>query len=175
MTEDQPTLSKLRRVSTQLTGDADLQKDLLQEMLLHLVRVKVELPGHTSSWYVMSCRFRARNYLRQGRSVDSFKRQNNLVSLSQCDDDSDFRPDWVAVDSVDLRSELITRDIVDQLVPRLTDTQQRIFFLLLHGFGVCEIALELRVSHPAVVRHRKKIAGSAAALLADAGCVCSSR
>jgi len=116
---------------------------------------------------------RARNYLARGRSVDSIKRGNNLVPLGQNDGDGDDGLDLCrdVADPIDLRSELITRDIVDLLVPRLTDMQQQILFLLMHGFGVREIARQLRVSHPVVIKHRRKMARIASDLLADTGCI----
>lgn len=172
MTEDHRIVKQLRGVAAKLTGDLDLQKDLMQEMFIHLVRVEAELPGHTSSWYIKGCEFHARDYLDRGRSIDSIKRQKNLVPLGQSDDDDGSVCLCLdAVDPLDLRSELITRDIVDLLVLQLTDMQQTILFLLMHGFGVREIARELRVSHPTVIKHRKKIARSASALLVDAGCI----
>ena len=55
----------------------------------------------------------------------------------------------------------------------LLDALQQILFLLIHGFGVREIARELRVSHPTIITQRKKIARTASALLADSGCISS--
>jgi DNA-directed RNA polymerase specialized sigma24 family protein len=169
VTGESQIVRQLRGVAARLTSDLELRKDLVQEMFIHLVRVEVDRPGKTLSWYLQSCQFRGRNFLNRGRSVDSIKRGNNLVPLGQSDDDGD-ESFWLCldvVDPIDLHGELITRDIVDRLVPQLSDAQQRILFLLMHGFGVREIARELRVSHPAVIKHRKRIARTAAALLAD--------
>jgi len=168
MIEDHQIVKQLRGIAARLTGDLDLQKDLMQEMFIHLVQVEADRPGQTLSWYLQGCHFRARDYLDRGRSINSIKRGNNLVPLDQRDDDNDSLgvcPD--APDPIDLHSELITRDIIDLLVPQLTDVQQQILFLLMHGFGVCEIARELHVSHPMVIKHRKSIACTASALLAD--------
>lgn len=169
MTEDLRIVKQLRGVAAKLTGDFDLQQDLLQEMFVHLTRVTAELPGRTSSWYVKGCEFHARDYLNRGRSIDSIKRQENLVPLGPTDDADDsswFNPD--AVDPLDLRSELITRDILRLLLPQLTGIQQHVLFLLLHGFAVREIARELQLSHPTIIKHRKKIARTTAVLLVDA-------
>jgi DNA-directed RNA polymerase specialized sigma24 family protein len=169
VTEDHRIVKQLRGIAARLTGDLDLQKDLMQEMFLHLVQVEADRPGQTLSWYLQGCQFRARDYLDRGRSINSIKRGNNLVPLDQGDDDGDGSLGaWPeAPDPIDLHNELITRDIVDLLVPQLTVMQQQILFLLMHGFGVCEVAREFRVSHPAIVRHRKGIARAASALLAD--------
>jgi DNA-directed RNA polymerase specialized sigma24 family protein len=177
VTGESQTVRQLCRLAAKLTRDVELRKDLVQEMFIHLVRVEADRPGQTPSWYLQSCQFRGRNYLNRGCSVDSIKRQNNLMPLGQSDDDGDdsfwFYQD--AVDPMDLRSELITRDIVDLLIPQLTDAQQGILYLFMHGFGAREIARELRVSHPTVIKHRKKIARIASGLLADVGCIGSKR
>jgi DNA-directed RNA polymerase specialized sigma24 family protein len=173
MTEDHRIVKRLRGVAAKLSGDFDLQKDLMQEMLVHLVQAEAELPGHTSSWYIKCCEFRARNYLKRGRSVDSLKRRNNLVPLHPHDDSGHENrsvcPD--APDPIDLHGEIITRDIVSLLVPQLTEMERHILSFLMHGFGVREIARALCISHPKVIQHRKKIARSASTLLVDAGCV----
>jgi len=172
VTEDNRIVKQLHGIAARLTGDLDLQKDLMQEMFIHLVQVETDRPGQTLSWYLQGCHFRARDYLDRGRSINSIKRSNNLVPLDQRDDDDDSLgvcPD--APDPVDLYSELIARDIVDLLILRLTAVQQQILFLLMYGFGVYEIARELRVSYPAVINHRKRIARTAAALLADSVCI----
>ena len=172
MTEDNRIVKQLHGIAARLTGDLDLQKDLMQEMFIHLVQVETDRPGQTLSWYLQGCHFRARDYLDRGRSINSIKRSNNLVPLDQRDDDDDSLgvcPD--APDPVDLYSELIARDIVDLLVLKLTMVQQQILFLLMYGFGVYEIARELGVSYPAVINHRKRIARTAAALLADSACI----
>ena len=59
----------------------------------------------------------------------------------------------------------------DLLVSQLTDMQQQFLSLLMHGFSVREIARKLSVSHPAVIKHRRKIARIASGLLRDSGCI----
>jgi len=153
-------VKRLRGVAGKLTSDPELQKDLMQEMFIHLLRVQVECPKRTLSWYIKSCEFQARNWLKHGRSVDSLKRARSLVSLGQdSEDDGCNRERCVdAADPVDLEGELITQDIVNLIVPQLTETQQHILFLLMKGFRVREIAREMSISHPAVIKHRKRIA-----------------
>lgn len=140
----------------------------MQEMLIHLGLSEAKLPGNTHSWHIKGCEFHGRDYLNRGRSINSLKRQNNLLPLGEEDDESVWS--YVeAVDPVDLRSELIVRDIVGLMAPQLTDTQQLILSLLMHDCGVCEIARELCVSHPTIIKNRKKIAQIASRLLTDAG------
>ena len=160
VTGEARVVRQLRGVAAKLTGNAELQKDLLQEMFIHLVRVEVELPGHTSSWYIKSCEFHARNYLKHGRSVDSLKRAKNLIPLGQPSDDNEGHVFcfFEAVDPLDALGEVMTNDIVDLVVPHLNETQREILHLLMKGLGVREIARELGVTHPAVIKHRRKIA-----------------
>ena len=162
-------VKQLRGVAAKLSGNPELQKDLLQEMFIHLVRVQTDLPGRTLSWYIKSCEFHARNYLKLGRSIDSHKRARNSVPLGQSGEELDgkflFTVD--AADPLDLHSELVTNDVVDLIMGHLTDVQQQILFFLVRGFGVRETARELHISHPAVVKHRKKIAHVAQELLKE--------
>src|SRR5881296_140185 len=64
----------IRRIACQLGVDPALRDDLFQEGLIHLWRREESCPGHNPGWYLQSCRFHLRNYLRCGRSVDSPKR-----------------------------------------------------------------------------------------------------
>jgi hypothetical protein len=81
MTGESRILRKLHGVAAKLTTNDELRKDLLQEMLVHLCHVEVDKPERTESWYIKSCEYRARNYLKVGRSVDSLKRATDLVSI----------------------------------------------------------------------------------------------
>jgi DNA-directed RNA polymerase specialized sigma24 family protein len=160
VTGENRVVSQLRGVAAKLTYDVELQKDLLQEMFIHLVRVEVELPGHTPSWYIKSCEFHARNYLKHGRSIDSLKRSKNLIPLGQCYEDVDGHVFCFidVADPLDVLSEVMTKDIVDLVMPRLTEMQQEILLSLMNGMGVREVARELGISHPAVIKHRRRIA-----------------
>lgn len=169
MTRESWIVRKLREVASRLTSDAELQKDLLQEMLIHLLRVQTDLPNRTMSWYIKSCEFRARNYLKHGRSIDSIKRARNRIPLRQVNDDPHrdaFSP-LDTIDPVDLQSELFTNEIVNLVMLNLTATQQEVFSLLMKGFRVREIARELHITHPAIIKHRRKIAHIASQFLED--------
>jgi len=165
---------QLHGIASKLTGDAELQKDLMQEMFVHLIRVQTSEAGQTSSWYMKSCEFHARNYLKQGRSIDSIKRARNGVPYDETpsDDGEHFSHGTCPVPPVtqiEIQGEIITNDIVNLIVPRLSDTQQQILFLLLKGCGVRETAREIGITHPAVIKHRKKIARIAREFLHDPG------
>ena len=69
------------------------------------------------------------------------------------------------LDPVDFEGEMMTKDIVDLILPHLSNTQKGILFMLLKGFGVREIARTMGITHPAVIKHRRKIARLARELL----------
>jgi DNA-directed RNA polymerase specialized sigma24 family protein len=58
-----------------LTSNAHLRDDLLQEALLHVHRFREDFPDQTLSWYLRRCRLKLLDFLGQGSSVDSLKRQ----------------------------------------------------------------------------------------------------
>src|SRR5438876_251192 len=115
MTRESRTAKELYGVAAQLTCGRELQKDLVQEMFLHLVRVETDLPGRTPSWYITSCQFHARHYLKRGRSVDSIKRCGNRVPLGggHEDEEGGFGDCLDAADPIDLHGELVMQDIVN--------------------------------------------------------------
>lgn len=167
MIGDGKIVGNLRAVACKLTRDQELQKDLMQEMFVHLVQVRTRTPNQTESWYIKSCEFHARNVMKLGRSIDSLKRARNGVPLTHTLSDSgnDHESSVTAVDPVDLEGELMTKDIVNLLLPHLSNTQKEILFLLMKGFGVRETGRRLGISHPAVIKHRRKIARIARDLL----------
>jgi len=163
----------LRGIAAKLTANVELQKDLMQEMYLHLTHAETVEAGQTLSWYLKGCEFHARNYLKRGRSIDSLKRAHNAVALDETPSDEDRHgsnsTQAQPLGPIQIQGEMISADIVNQIVPRLTDMQQRVLFLLLKGYGVREAAREIGVTHPAVIKHRKKIARIARELLAESG------
>ena len=173
MINENPIVKQLHGIAARLTGDPNLQKDLMQEMFVHFVRVQTSEPGQTPSWYLKSCEFHARNLLKQGRSIDSPKRARNGVSYDEVfrvhDDErhSDGVPASPAVSQIEIQGELITNDILNPILPHLSDRQQQVLFLLMKGCGVREAARELGITHPAVIKHRKKIARIARELLQE--------
>ncbi len=165
---------KLRFIAAKITSDVELQKDLVQEMLMHLVRTHRIDPDKTPAWYLKSCEFHARNYLRLGRSIDSYKRSNggNRISYSPNGDDDDFFHEvfFHQLDSLQpqtVQNECAQKDLSEMIVLRLTEAQRRVLALLMHGMGVREVARKLGISHPAVIKHRKKIAQVARQYLDD--------
>jgi DNA-binding CsgD family transcriptional regulator len=169
VTAENQVVQKLRGVAAKLTVDADLQKDVLQEMVIHWANVAVDRPGQTRSWYIKNCEFRARNYLSRGRSVDSYKRAHNIVSLGEPISGAEAHYFIVpeSLTAQDEFDEILTRDVLDQLTPKLTGLQQEILKLLMQDLGVREVGRKLGISHPAVIKHRRKIAHLAQLLLRE--------
>ena len=165
MTENQ-IVRQFHGIAGKLTADPDLQKDLMQEMFVHLVRIQTAEAGQMLSWYLKSCEFHACNYLKFGRSSDSLKRAGNGVPYDEIPDGNDA-PGASPAPSIEIQGELITNDIVNRILPQLSDMQQQILFLLMKGCGVRETGREVGITHPAVIKHRKKIARVARELLRE--------
>jgi DNA-directed RNA polymerase specialized sigma24 family protein len=176
MTENH-IVRQLHGIAEKLTADPDLQKDLMQEMFVHLVRIQTAEAGQALSWYLKSCEFHARNYLKPGRRIDSLKRSGNGVPDEEAPavDNGEPRGNGAAYSpaavAVEIQGERITNDIVNRIVPRLSDMQQQILFLLMKGCGVRETGREVGITHPAVIKHRKKIARLARELLQESAVV----
>src|ERR1051326_1730523 len=156
---------KLREVASRITADIDLQKDLVQEMLVHLLQAQRDRPGQSTSWYFKSCEFHGRNFLRLGRSIDSYKRAKGRVQSSPDPGPAkegffpeQFFPRMDLVESRNGQDGLLGDDIYQLIAPRLSDRQRSIVTLLMQGHGVREVARQLGITHPAVIKHRKKIA-----------------
>jgi hypothetical protein len=61
-------------------------------------------------------------------------------------------------DDAEFPSGLMAWDMVEAMLPRLSEMQQRILLLLLSDRGVRDVARQLGITHPAVIKHRRKIA-----------------
>jgi len=172
MTENQ-IVRQLHEIAGKLTADPDLQKDLMQEMFVHLVKVQTAEAGQALSWYLRSCEFHARNCLKLGSNPDSLKPVRSGVAHEEAPATSNGEPHgrsaayFPAVVAIEIQGERITNDIANRIVPRLSDMQQQILFLLMKGCGVRETGREVGITHPAVIKHRKKIARVAHELLLE--------
>jgi DNA-binding CsgD family transcriptional regulator len=113
-----------------------------------------EYPGQTRSWYLQSCDFFLRNYLRNGRSVDSPRHRGRLLPWELRHQDAPGEKDGFC-EPVGLVS---AREILALLDRWLTPAERQILQLLAQGFAVREVASRLKLSHTSVVRHRRRIA-----------------
>ena len=158
--DDLDTLEQLGKVVVRLTSNRSLREDLMQEALIHLWQVQEQNPGQTKNWYLQNCRFHLLHYLALGRSVDSPKRRASQVQPSPPDEDQDDLLD--CFESTDpVLAEVSAREIVSALAKVLSDREMIILRWLSEGLGAREIAKRLGISHPMVIKHRRKIAALA--------------
>jgi DNA-binding CsgD family transcriptional regulator len=140
-----------------MTGDATLREDLMQEALIHLWLLEEQRPGQTHSWYLQGCKFHLQHYLTAGRSIDSGKRRAGRVSLpeipeDQCDLFGQAETEGPIVGLIH------TREIIFLLSQRLSSQEKSILNCLADGLGAREIAARLKVTHPTIIKYRRKIA-----------------
>jgi RNA polymerase sigma factor (sigma-70 family) len=158
--EDLETLEQLGKIVVRLTSNPALREDLMQEALIHLWQVQEQNPGQTKNWYAQNCRFHLLHYLALGRSVDSPKRRASQIQPSDHDDDSgDLLDRFEGSDTV--LQDVSARDILSSLSKWLSPREMSILQWLAEGLGAREIAKRLGISHPMVIKHRRKIAALA--------------
>jgi RNA polymerase sigma factor (sigma-70 family) len=158
--EDCRTLDQLGRIVSRIRSDPTLRSDLMQEGLIHLWQIQEEKPGQTRSWYLQNCHFHLLHYLGEGRSVDSLKRRNLQVQADAGNDEEDGLWDSIAGPDAGM-AEVSARDMLCALGKELSERERMILHHLAEGLGVREISRQLDVSHPAVIKSRRKIAGIA--------------
>jgi DNA-binding CsgD family transcriptional regulator len=155
--EDVGILDQLGRIVVRLTSNTALRDDLMQEALIHLWQVQQQNPGQTKNWYVQNCRYHLLHYLALGRSVDSPKRRGGQVTPVSHQDDADEWLDHVEAGTCVLE-DVSARDIMAALAKSLSAREISILQWLAEGAGPREIAKRLSISHPMVIKHRRKIA-----------------
>jgi DNA-directed RNA polymerase specialized sigma24 family protein len=140
-----------------ITTDASLRDDLMQEALIHLWLMQARRPGQTRSWYLQSCRFHLRHYLAAGRSIDSVKRRHCRLEQQVSEDEEPISEPSDSGNSV--FTSVCARELLRVLSNHLEPHEQAVLNCLADGLGTREIGRELKISHPMVIRHRRKIAG----------------
>jgi DNA-directed RNA polymerase specialized sigma24 family protein len=157
--DDVRTRELLSRIVYRLSSNPAVRDDLMQEALVHLWLLEERRPGQRQSWYLQSCKFHLQNYLNLGRSVDSPKRNASNVTYTDHDGDDFFIMKTDGDDAV--LGQVSARDIFSLLCGRLTPFEQAILNHLSEGLGAREIAVRLDVTHPTVVKYRRRIAALA--------------
>jgi RNA polymerase sigma factor (sigma-70 family) len=161
--DDLQTLEHLGKIVVRMASNPILREDLMQEALIHLWQVQEQSPGQTKNWYLQNCRYHLLHYLALGRSVDSPKRRASQVHPVQDDEDLD---DWLdrfeGTDSV--LQDVSARDMLASLSKVLSKREMSILQWLAEGLATREIARRLGISHPMVIKHRRKIAALAKTL-----------
>ena len=157
--DDVRTRELLSKIVYRLSSDASVRDDLMQEALVHLWLLEERRPGQRQSWYLQSCKFHLQNFLVAGRSVDSPKRRAGKVAYS------DEGGETLLAAAVDVDNavfgQVSAKDILSLLCGRLTPFEQSILNHLAEGMGAREIAERMDVTHPTVIKYRRKIASLA--------------
>lgn len=164
--DDSRARSTLQRIVCRLSSDPVVREDLMQEALVHLWLLEARRPGQTASWYLQGCKFHLQNLLGAGRSVDSLKRRASRVDCGAASEELDnLRGESDGYQ--EFYAHVGARDILEQLADRLTDFERRVLELLAEGLGAREIALRLGVTHPTIIKYRRRIAQQALRLGID--------
>ena len=136
-----------------------LHEELVQEAMVHLWHAEERFPGKSDAWYLQSCRFHLQNLVRQGRSVDSFKRLRSQV-LSQ-EQTAGGIPLELVEPNASIWEEVTVNDVMAELCQWLAPPEQKTLHFLMDGLSAREAAQHLNISHTLVNRHRAQIAALA--------------
>jgi RNA polymerase sigma factor (sigma-70 family) len=136
----------VRIIAQQLAMDPALRDDLVQEALIHLWLREESCPGQSPSWYLQSCRFHLRNYLRCGRSVDS-PRHFRVRLLARDEQGNEIDSLHDSISGTSILDQICAREICTLLSQRLTPVERQILACMTDGLGMREIAQRLGVSH----------------------------
>jgi RNA polymerase sigma factor (sigma-70 family) len=164
--EDSEIRARLSRMIWRLTPDFALRADLMQEALIRLWQIQIKEPAQSRSWYLQNCRFHLLHYLTSGRSVDSPKRRASQVCPSEEEEQGNDWMDQFESEST-LLQEIEVRDILALLAKVLSPREMSILHWMAEGLGTREIARQLNISHPMVIKHRRKIASLAFSIVGD--------
>jgi DNA-directed RNA polymerase specialized sigma24 family protein len=134
------------------------REDLVQEALIHLWLIEEQFPGQQTSWYLRSCRFHVWKFMRTGRSIDSPKRAYGRVEVADADDFDGLVDRGIENHRSDTMDRVSAVEIIEKLAVKLVGKDLAILRGLADGLGAREIARQLQVSHPAVIKRRRKIA-----------------
>ena len=150
-------IALLGQIVTGFTADPVLQADLMQEGLIHLWKVECEKRGQTRSWYLQSCRFHLQHWLASGRSVDSPKRANgNKRIVIEGDGEDPALCEYHT--NGELFESVCFRDAVSTLALHLKPSEQVVLGGLSEGMRLGEIVSKSGLSHPTVLKYRRRIA-----------------
>ena len=131
------------------------EEDLYQEMCLYLWQnYRYGLPiGINEAYVIKGCEFHLLNFLRKGRpkaQLESLEKVITPEGLKLGDILEDKEAEYLK------KAELnLTIDSITSL--GLTDSEKRVFSLLLKGNTVREAAREMGISHVMVLKYKKSI------------------
>jgi DNA-directed RNA polymerase specialized sigma24 family protein len=151
---------RIHAVVSAMTSEHALCEDLNQEAALHLCIKTEQIPDHTRSWYVQSCGYHLKHWMQKGSSVDSLKRRH-LQYQPETGDGPETADGFNPVSASDGIQLICALDALDQLWARIDLLDREILLALLSDFSLREIGARLRLSHTAVRKRQRNIAGVA--------------
>lgn len=149
---------KIKAIARMITYNKEDQKDLLQEMCLHMFEERGMLRDKTKAYILRSCYFHAKHYVNEGKSIDSKRRDGaRLVSLYQENDKGEKETLPIPGDFSSPEDVTITNIMIEEIKSLLSEAQKYIFELLLQGYTPAEISRIKRTTRAAVSKNLKKI------------------
>ena len=150
--------AKVERMVRVATGDPELQKELLQNVLLRLVKLETEEPDHTPSWFGRACRFYILDYFGEGRSIDAPKRRRLGCPIEELVGDGDAPVSECLVTHEDPSHHASMNDLLEKLGQRLGKIGREVLALLAEDhYSDRQIATRIGVSHTTVREARLQI------------------
>lgn len=150
--------SEVKEIAHTITDNKEDQKDLLQEMWLHVFERGDMLRDKTKAYILRSCYFHAKHYISEGKSVDSKRRYGtHIVSLYQENDKGEGEMLPIPGDFPSPVDVAITNIMIEEIESLLSGAQKYIFELLLQGYTSSEIARIKKTTRAAVSKNLKKI------------------
>lgn len=150
--------SKIKRIAHMITDNREDQKDLLQEMWLHVFKQRDMLKDKTKAYILRSCYFHARHYISKGKSIDSKRRHGtHVVSLYQENNKGEEGVLSIPGGFPSPKDVAITNIMIKEIKSLLSEAQKYILELLLQGYTSAEIARIKKITRAAVSKNLKKI------------------
>jgi len=149
---------KIKRIASMITNNRENQKDLAQEMRLHIFEKRESLKDKKEAYILRSCYFYAKHYINQGKSIDSkWRKSIRVVSLYYKDENGNKKTLPLCSDLPSPMDVVATNMTIEKIRSSLPKRQKQIFELLLEGYIPAEIAKTLKVTRAAVSKNMKKI------------------
>ncbi|MCK4904767.1 sigma-70 family RNA polymerase sigma factor [bacterium] len=131
------------------------EKDLYQEMCLYLWQNYANgLPiGINEAYVIKGCEFHIQNFLRKGRPKTPLSSLDKLISPEGL-----TLGDILEDKKTNLELDIDCKLTIDKIKSiGLNDKERKVFYSLLKGYTVREIAKEIGCSHVMVIKHKKNI------------------
>jgi len=149
---------KMKGIAYTITYNKEDQKDLFQEMCLHMFEERDMLRDKTKAYILRSCYFCAKHYISEGKSIDSKRRDGTrVVRLYQENDKGEEEILPIPGDFSLPEDVAITNIMIEEIKSLLSEAQKYIFELLLQGYTSAEISRIKRTTRAAVSKNLKKI------------------